>query len=112
MLRLNMRPLLTQTGRGIATVTIGATQNYVRRAVHRFDSIVTLQTAGAFSVCLRLGLIDPVAPWVSRRFAYCGRWNRRWRTKSLLGLLPADTDNSADQEKFESRHCFHSVSQG
>src|ERR1051326_3827269 len=88
MLRLNMCRVLGQTGRRIAAVTIGATKHDVRSFMHRLDTLMTLETSGAFCVCLYFGLIDPIAwrPFHGVGDRGCGG-NRRRRSERLFRLL-------------------------
>ena len=61
MLGLNMRRLFSKTERRIAAVTINAAKHYVHSFMHRFDTLMTLETSVAFCICLCLRLVNPIA---------------------------------------------------
>src|SRR5947208_3411795 len=61
MLGLNMCRFFGKTGRRIAAVTIRATKHDMAGLMHGLDSLMALQAAGTFCVCLRLGLVNPIA---------------------------------------------------
>ena len=63
----DVRLLLGEAGSGIAAVTVGATEDDVRRLVHLFNAGVALQATAAFGVRFSKCLVDAIA-----RGALCG----------------------------------------
>lgn len=95
-----MRRLFSQTRRRIAAVTIGTAKHYVRSFMHGFDTLVTLDTSGAFCVCLCRGLIDPIARGTLNDFSErLGGGNRRRWSKCLSRLLRVDLTRNARDKK-------------
>ena len=75
----------------------------MRSGVHRLDAFVALIAADAFCICLRLGLIDPVARRTSDGLRNGSRrWNRGGWAVAFFGSSKSQTPKS--KEAPSSKH--------
>ena len=84
ILRLHVRFALRQTGRRITAMTIGAAEDDVRRRVHVFAPLVTLEATRAFLVRFRRGLINPVTNFLRGGLGGFVRNGNGWARSGLL----------------------------
>ena len=103
MTRSNVRLALGESGRGLAAVTIGATEHDILARVHAgiLDAAMTLQATRAFAHRLREGLIDPISRrrHTRRRRQVARDGNGRTKTRLVREKRTAHGNQQSGHEK-------------